>query len=114
MKLSPTYGATPATVGTIPLYNAVMPPSLAYMCFIVPHMPGSLRLATSAAFLAESPFSLAKDAKDADWIERRVRTMSSGYVTVTEVIPARAPQQRRESAERFAPGVDSKPCCVID
>lgn len=110
MKFSPTYGATPATVGTIPLYSAVNPPSVVYICFIVPHMPGSLRLATSAASAAELPFSLAKDAKDADWIERRVRTMSSGYVTVTEVMPASAPQHRRERAERLAPGVDSKPC----
>jgi hypothetical protein len=75
MKLRPTYGATPATVGAMPLYSAAMPPSVAYMCFIVPHMPGSLRFAAATAAV---PSSLANVEKDAVWIERRVRTMSSG------------------------------------
>lgn len=54
----------------------------------------------------------ASAAKDADWIDRRVRTMSRGYVTVTEVMPANAPQTRRSTAERGAPGVVSKPCLI--
>lgn len=62
------------------------------------------------AATAESCFASA--AKDADWIDRRVRTMSRGYVTVTEVMPANAPQTRRSTAERGAPGVVSKPCLI--
>lgn len=41
MKLRPTYGATPATVGTIPLYSARKPPSVAYISRMVSHIPGS-------------------------------------------------------------------------
>jgi hypothetical protein len=66
MKFKPTYGATPAIVGIMPRYNATMPPSVRYMVTIVAHMPGS--------FLGLEPSS----AKEADWIDKRVRTMSSG------------------------------------
>ncbi len=41
-------------------------------------------------------------------MESRVRTISRGYVTVTEVMPARAPQHSRRPGERGAPGVGSK------
>lgn len=61
-----TYGATPATVGMMPRYSAGNPPSVLYIITIVCHMPGS--------FFGLSPSS----ANDADWIESRVRTMSSG------------------------------------
>lgn len=37
-----TYGATPATVGIIPLYNARTPPSVLYIVFNVANMPGNL------------------------------------------------------------------------
>ena len=49
-------------------------------------------------------------ANDADWIDRRVRTMSSGYVKVTDVTPARPPQVRRDSGVRLSPGCRSKKC----
>ena len=84
MKLSPTYGATPATVGIMPRYRAKKPPSFLYIAINVPHMPGSL-----------PPDFLLRPWKDADCIDSRVRTMSRGYVKVTEVIPARPPQIRR-------------------
>lgn len=54
--------------------------------YIVPYMPGSLVLAE---------FSDCNAANFADWIESLVRTMSSGYVQTTDVIPAAAPQNRR-------------------
>lgn len=62
-----TYGATPITVGISPLYSASRPPSFLYIRTMFPHMPGSFcgRLCCSSA-------------KDADWIDRRVRTISSG------------------------------------
>jgi hypothetical protein len=65
---------------------------------MVCHMPGS--------FLGLAPSS----ANDADWIERRVRTMSSGYVKVTDVIPAMPPHVRRASGVRLSPGCRSKNC----
>lgn len=65
MKFRPTYGATPATVGMMPLYSAARPPSVLYMVTIVVHMPGS-------------SLGLASTAKEADWMDRRVRTMSRG------------------------------------
>ena len=91
-----TYGATPATVGSIPLYKAANPPSFLYMLNIVAHMPGS-----SFGFDPSS-------ANDADWIESRVRTMSRGYVNVTEVMPAIPPQVKRMRGVRSAPGYFSK------
>lgn len=50
----------------MPRYSAANPPSVLYMRIRVAHMPGSS--------LGRSPSS----AKEADWIERRVRTMSRG------------------------------------
>jgi hypothetical protein len=55
-----------------------------------------------------SPASLFKLEKDADWIDSLVRTMSSGYVHVTEVMPARPPQSNRWYASSGAPGSFSK------
>lgn len=46
-------------------------------------------------------------AKEADCIDNRVRTISSGYVKVTEVMPAAPPQMRRLRGERSAPGEGS-------
>ena len=62
-----TYGATPATVGNIPLYKARKPPSVLYIVIMVAHMPGSLLLVSSESV-----------AKDADCIDNRVRTISRG------------------------------------
>ena len=101
MKFNPTYGATPAMVGRMPLYSAVKPPSVLYITPIVPNMPGSFFSAFAAA-------SLLKFANDADWIDSRVRTMSSGYVKVTDVIPAIAPHTNLRSGGRGAPGEVSK------
>lgn len=42
-----------------------------------------------------SPWARWREEKEADWMERRVRTMSRGYVKETEVMPARPPQRRR-------------------
>lgn len=100
MKFSPTYGATPATVGIMPRYNAVNPPSFRYICFIVAHIPGIF------------PASLLRPLNDAVWIDRRVRTMSSGYVTVTDVMPASAPQHSLSMGVRGAPGECSNACHV--
>ena len=91
-----TYGATPATVGIMPLYRAKNPPSVLYMLTMVPHIPGSFWCCLSL-----------KAAKEADWMESRVRTMSRGYVKVTEVMPAIPPHTKRRRAERSAPGVGS-------
>jgi hypothetical protein len=92
-----TYGATPAIVGIMPLYKARMPPSVLYIVIIVSHMPGSFSL---DAWLSA--------ANDADWIERRVRTISRGYVKNTDVIPAAPPHTRRRTELRSAPGDVSK------
>lgn len=62
------------------------------MMIMVAHMPGS--------FLGLAPSS----AKDADWMESRVRTISRGYVKVTEVMPAMPPQTRRVTDDMSAPG----------
>lgn len=43
-------------------------------------------------------------------MDRRVRTMSRGYVKVTEVMPARPPQRRRWYASNGEPGSLSKNC----
>lgn len=99
MKFKPTYGATPATVGMIPLYNAATPPSVLYMVIIVVHMPGS-------------SLGFARAAKEADWIERRVRTISRGYVNVTEVIPAMPPHVRRAKGDKSASGYVSNMFCI--
>lgn len=70
----------------MPLYNAMKPPSCRYIRRIVWNIPGSLK------------FGLAPSSeKEADWIESRVRTISKGYVTVTEVMPASPPQINRRS-----------------
>ena len=55
-----------------------------------------------------SPSARLRLEKEADWMERRVRTMSSGYVHVTEVMPARPPQSSRWYASSGAPGSFSK------
>ena len=62
-----TYGATPATVGRMPLYNARKPPSVLYIVTIVAHMPGSFLLISSDIV-----------PSDADCIDNLVRTMSKG------------------------------------
>jgi hypothetical protein len=98
MKFKPTYGATPAIVGPMPRYNAFHPPSFLYMSTISSNMPGNFWCASL------DPNSL----KDADCIDNRVRTISRGYVNVTEVMPAAAPQNSRFSALRGFPGVVSK------
>ena len=85
-------------MGTIPRYSALNPPSDLYMAIMVCHMPGSC--------LGRAPSS----ANDADWMDRRVRTMSSGYVKVTDVMPAMPPQVRRDSGVRLSPGCRSKKC----
>lgn len=74
-----------------------MPPSFLYIMTIVVHIPGNLDL-----------WTLLSAANEADWIERRVRTISSGYVKKTEVIPAAPPHINRLNDERSAPGVGSK------
>lgn len=48
-------------------------------------------------------------AKEADWIDNRVRTMSSGYVHATEVIPAAPPHRRRRTGV-ISPGEISTNC----
>lgn len=45
-------------------------------------------------------------------MDSRVLTISNGYVNVTDVMPAMAPQTRRLSAGKGAPGDDSKNCAV--
>jgi len=45
---------------------------------------------------------------EADWIDRRVRTMSSGYVSETEVMPAVAPQKSLCTGLSAWPGLLSK------
>jgi hypothetical protein len=94
-----TYGATPATVGMIPLYRAGIPPSVLYIVTIVVHIPGSFVRG-----------KLPSAANEADWIERRVRTISRGYVKNTDVIPAAPPQTRRLTELMSPPGVLSKNC----
>lgn len=80
----------------MPLYSARMPPSVLYIVFNVAHMPGS-------CFRDASP----REANEADWMESLVRTMSNGYVNVTEVIPAAPPHRSRLKGERSAPGEGS-------
>lgn len=64
---------------------------------MVAHIPGS-------CFLDASPSA----AKDADWIDSRVRTISRGYVRNTDVIPAAPPHIKRLKEPRSAPGEGSK------
>lgn len=85
----------------MPLYRARTPPSVLNIITRVAHMPGSLSL-----------WAWLRAANDADWIERRVRTISKGYVQHTEVIPAAPPQIRRRRELISAPGEGSKNCCV--
>ena len=73
-----------------------MPPSVMYIFFPVAHIPG------------RCPLDFPKDAKDADWIERRVRMMSSGYVNVTDDMPAIPPQKSLFTGVRSPPGDPSK------
>lgn len=77
----------------MPLYKARNPPSVWYIIFSVPHMPGNL--------FREASLSAANEA---DCIDNRVRTMSSGYVNVTEVMPATPPHSSRRTGDRSAPG----------
>src|SRR5271170_6855756 len=95
MKFSPTYGATPATVGMMPRYKPLMPPSVLYILTPVAHMPGSF------------PSAFSRVANEADWIDSLVRMMSRGYVNVTEVIPAQPPHIKRLIGVRSAPGLVS-------
>lgn len=83
----------------MPLYSAFQPPSVLYMVAMSSNMPGS--------FL---PALFPNSLKDADCIESLVRTISSGYVNVTEVIPARPPHNSRCTEFNFSPGVCSKYC----
>ena len=69
----------------MPRYRAKTPPSVLYMVVRVGHIPGN--------FLPDLAF--CNPANEADWMESRVRTISRGYVNVTEVIPAMAPHERR-------------------
>lgn len=69
------------------------------MVTIVGHMPGN------------SPLGLLpRAANDADWIESRVRTMSSGYVKKTEVMPAMPPHSSLSTGWSGDPGEVSKKC----
>lgn len=58
---------------------------------MVGHIPGGL------------PSRLANDAKEAVWMDNLVLTMSSGYVKVTEVIPATPPHNNRSKEVRLCP-----------
>ena len=49
-----------------------------------------------------------RSAKDAVWMESLVRTMSSGYVNVTEVMPAKPPHNRRVKGVKESPEYLSK------
>lgn len=59
---------------------------------MVCHIPGNF------------PSRFPSAAKPADCIDNRVRTMSSGYVNVTDVIPAKPPHSNLRTGERSAPG----------
>jgi len=72
------------------------------MVFSVGHIPGSF-----------TPFARCSSEKEADCIDSRVRTMSSGYVNVTDVIPATPPQQSLRNGPKSAPGVSSKNCASL-
>jgi len=61
------------------------------MSFIVGHIPGGL------------PSRLANDAKEAVCMDNLVLTMSSGYVNVTEVIPATPPHNNLSKEVRLCP-----------
>jgi hypothetical protein len=76
----------------MPLYKPRMPPSVLYILIMVCHIPGN--------FLSRFP----SPAKLADCIDNRVRTMSSGYVNVTDVIPAKPPHSNLRTGGRSAPG----------
>lgn len=66
------------------------------MVINVSHIPGNFLLDASP-----------RAAKETDCIDSRVRTISRGYVNVTEVMPAAPPQTSRRMGERSAPGEDS-------
>src|SRR5271154_2964787 len=76
----------------MPLYKPRIPPSVLYILIMVCHIPGNF------------PSCFPNAAKPADCIDNRVRTMSSGYVNVTEVIPAKPPHSNLRTGERSAPG----------
>ena len=82
-------------MGIIPRYKPVRPPSVLYILIIVASMPGSCRS------------DVPKAAKEADCIDRRVLTMSKGYVKVTEVMPAQPPHTSLLRGDRSAPGEGS-------
>lgn len=79
----------------IPRYNPEMPPSVLYILIMVAIMPGNC------------PSDLPSEANEADCIDRRVLTMSKGYVKVTEVMPAHPPHTNLRSGDKSAPGVGS-------
>lgn len=68
-KFIPTYGATPTAVGTIPLYNALTPPSSRYMIAIIPHMPGIFGFWAFLAMEAEAESNAAVVIVDMDMEE---------------------------------------------
>lgn len=76
-----------------------MPPSVLYIVTSVAHMPGRFRFCVSL-----------KIANEADWMDNLVLTMSRGYVKVTEVMPAAAPQNSLRIGVRSAPGEASIYC----
>ena len=79
-------------VGIMPLYKPRIPPSVRYILTMVCHIPGNF------------PSRFPNAAKPADCIDNRVRTMSSGYVNVTDVIPAKPPHSSLRTGGRSAPG----------
>ena len=80
----------------MPLYSAKKPPSVLYIVTMVTHIPGN--------FFCDASLSAAKDA---DCMDNRVRTISNGYVKVTDVIPAAPPHTSRLNGDRSAPGEGS-------
>jgi hypothetical protein len=53
------------------------------------------------------PSDVPSEANEADCIDRRVLTMSKGYVKVTEVMPAQPPHTNLRNGDRSAPGEGS-------
>jgi hypothetical protein len=66
------------------------------MVTINANIPGNFGLGPSPDF---------NSLKDADCMDSRVRTISRGYVKVTEVMPASAPHNNRWYEFKGAPGV---------
>jgi hypothetical protein len=76
----------------MPRYKPRIPPSVLYILIMVCHIPGNF------------PSRFPSAAKPADCIDNRVRTMSKGYVNVTDVIPAKPPHINLRKGGRSAPG----------